>query len=356
MLDFRKELAKIAPNARKGGPIYVFGTGRYWEQIRRNYKLITGINLEDFIEAFVDNDQQKQNTMFYGKKIVSPQELDPNHSVVLVSAFTKDLAIERQLHEMGYYYESSCFSPGQLDQILKGYLSGQILQFRDKHKGESCFVIGNGPSLRAEDLTKLKSEIAIASNKIYLIFDKTDWRPTYYQVTDFLTFANHKEIINKINCTKFILLDCALYYDDYSPDIDNTFYFSSNTCFLHRPYPYKTLFSSELDVLGHGNVTYCSLQVAVNMGFHNIYLLGVENNYPKSITHDGEIVLRNLDSHFCSDYDAGRPHISVSHPDYINATYEVARKYADAHGIKIYNATRGGKLEVFERIDFDTLF
>ena len=25
-------------------------------------------------------------------------------------------------------------------------------------------------------------------------------------------------------------------------------------------------------------------------------------------------------------------------------------------GIKIYNATRGGKLNVFERIDFDTLF
>lgn len=40
----------------------------------------------------------------------------------------------------------------------------------------------------------------------------------------------------------------------------------------------------------------------------------------------------------------------------MSLAYKAARKYADAHGIKIYNATRGGKLEVFERVDFDSLF
>ncbi len=38
------------------------------------------------------------------------------------------------------------------------------------------------------------------------------------------------------------------------------------------------------------------------------------------------------------------------------AAYTEAKRYADTHGIKIYNATRGGKLEVFERVDFDSLF
>jgi len=36
--------------------------------------------------------------------------------------------------------------------------------------------------------------------------------------------------------------------------------------------------------------------------------------------------------------------------------FEKAKEYADGHGIKIYNATRGGKLEVFERVNFDDLF
>ena len=35
----------------------------------------------------------------------------------------------------------------------------------------------------------------------------------------------------------------------------------------------------------------------------------------------------------------------------MNKSYAAARKYADHSGIKIYNATRGGHLEVFERIN-----
>jgi len=41
---------------------------------------------------------------------------------------------------------------------------------------------------------------------------------------------------------------------------------------------------------------------------------------------------------------------------YVERAYKTAKKYADRHGVKIYNATRGGNLEVFERVDFDTLF
>jgi hypothetical protein len=35
--------------------------------------------------------------------------------------------------------------------------------------------------------------------------------------------------------------------------------------------------------------------------------------------------------------------------------YETAEKLSAKYGVKIYNATRGGKLEAFERIDFDTI-
>ena len=36
--------------------------------------------------------------------------------------------------------------------------------------------------------------------------------------------------------------------------------------------------------------------------------------------------------------------------------YESFKNYADDNGIIVKNATRGGKLEVFERTDFDGLF
>ena len=46
----------------------------------------------------------------------------------------------------------------------------------------------------------------------------------------------------------------------------------------------------------------------------------------------------------------------IPNTDQSTLTFLAAKRYADAHGIKIYNATRGGKLEVFPRVEFDSLF
>ena len=59
-----------------------------------------------------------------------------------------------------------------------------LKQFQNIHIGERCFIVGNGPSLRCEDLDMLKQEITFGSNYIYKIFNKTDWRPTYYFNSD----------------------------------------------------------------------------------------------------------------------------------------------------------------------------
>ena len=46
------------------------------------------------------------------------------------------------------------------------------------------------------------------------------------------------------------------------------------------------------------------------------------------------------------------------YPANLNAAkyaYTIAKEYCDTHVIKIYNAPRSGKLEVFERVDFNEL-
>ncbi len=47
---------------------------------------------------------------------------------------------------------------------------------------------------------------------------------------------------------------------------------------------------------------------------------------------------------------------SVQNVESMNRSYELCKEFAEKNGVKIYNATRGGKLEVFERVDFDSLF
>ena len=40
----------------------------------------------------------------------------------------------------------------------------------------------------------------------------------------------------------------------------------------------------------------------------------------------------------------------------MKVAFEFAEEYSKEHGFRIYNATRGGALEAFERVDFDSLF
>ena len=44
------------------------------------------------------------------------------------------------------------------------------------------------------------------------------------------------------------------------------------------------------------------------------------------------------------------------HKNELIKNYECANRFAQEHGVKIYNATRGGYLEVFERINFESVF
>ena len=100
-------------------------------------------------------------------------------------------------------------------------------------------------------------------------------------------------------------------------------------------------------------MTYMCLQLAVYMGFKEIYLLGVDHNYSVTLLPNGEIAEDSSVKDYFSD--------SIKYtniPQIYKSTlaYLAAEKYAEDHGIKIYNATKGGKLDAFERVDFDCLF
>lgn len=100
-------------------------------------------------------------------------------------------------------------------------------------------------------------------------------------------------------------------------------------------------------------VTYdLGLQVAAYMGIKEIYLIGIDHNNVGSVIDPG--------NHFIPDYfeddEAGIYKNVVADFGAMDLAYEKAERYSREHGFRIYNATRGGKLEVFERVNFDSLF
>lgn len=212
------------------------------------------------------------------------------------------------------------------------------------HEGERCFIIGNGPSLTAEDLDKIKAEYSFASNKIYKIFPKTQWRPTYYCASDNGIIDESIDEINSLSVNKKFL---SLNYLVYNKKPKSYF---KDAIIFRETYPHKMNFDNPIfsdDItkgIACGNtVTYIMIQIAVYMGFKEIYLLGVDHGLPKGYT-------QNTQNHFYADekHDKTICDFNIS-----TASYQKSEDYAKLHNIKICNATRGGNLEVFERIDLN---
>lgn len=235
-----------------------------------------------------------------------------------------------------------------------------LLSLKNKHKGQRAFIIGTGPSLKLEDLEKLKDEITFSCNKIYLSFDQIDWRPTYYFVEDGLLLKQNYRNVNKLTgFKKFIPWDINLY-----KNITNVHFYNMNRENLDWKNPYSKKPEFGLNPLKGfywgSTVTYSMIQMACYMGIKEIYLLGIDFDYnvPKE-NETGDIAFKGATynkNHFHSNYYKKE---EMSHPPNLHRqkkSYLSAKEKINKLGGKIFNATRGGKLEVFPRVDFDSLF
>lgn len=228
-----------------------------------------------------------------------------------------------------------------------------LKKLQGKYCGKRCFIIGNGPSLTAKDLNRLRDEYTFAFNRIYYIFDQTAWRPTFYCTQDAkIAKASAVEIREKIT-TPYLFAPINLkWYEDV--DISSDYFFSPKQAGEQVPE-----FSEDIPrYIGVGNtVAYTAMQLAVYMGFSKIYLLGVDHSFQTYQDKDGNIIVDpNAKDYFCGQYNQDKDQLFIPKLDISTLSYMAAQAYAESHPVTIYNATRGGKLEVFPRVDFDFLF
>jgi GT2 family glycosyltransferase len=224
---------------------------------------------------------------------------------------------------------------------------------RNRHLGQRCFVLGNGPSLRVADLERMAHEVTFASNKIYLCFGETTWRPTFYSVEDLLVAENCRSEIAAIDrvtkifphhMLKFLPRQPNHHYARWLPPKDNRSSYREFSCDLTK------------GICWGSTVTYSMLQMAVHMGFKDIYLLGVDHSYVEPPEKDGNALISSGEiNHFHPDYrQAGeRWHLPVL--DRLETSYQFAQDFCQSIGVNIYNASRETKLDAFPRVDFDDL-
>lgn len=259
--------------------------------------------------------------------------------------------IKRILHTLYYRFYLAPFS--YLRLLCNGKQKESLALLRElhgKYKGKRCFVLGNGPSLTKEDVEKLSGEVTFASNRIYKMFEVTDWRPTYFGIID-------ENVARPEECENLSKLDCAMKF--YLSEGYWAFKrIAGNSCYIHswwqRKYLKRPGFSLDLTkgIYSIATVTYMLLQVAVWLGFTEIYLLGCDNSYRVERTRDGKIITHaDRKSYFGNQGEKLEANVGSSWE--CNIAYEYAEQFSHEHGFRIYNATRGGMLEAFERKNLD---
>lgn len=224
-----------------------------------------------------------------------------------------------------------------------------IYAFHNRHKGERCFIIANGPSLKNMDLTPLQNETTIGMNRIYLLFDEWGFKTTYLACINELVLDQFYEDIRKLNQPKFLNWNRR-----------RLFLTDSNSVFIKLGLSLKDTFAQDLtnEISSGGTVTFAALQLAYYMGFKEVIMIGLDHNFvEKGRPNKTEIRHSDKDESHCHPnyFPKG---IKWQLPDLLRSeqAYALARKAYEEDGRVILDATVGGKCDIFEKVDFNTLF
>lgn len=232
-----------------------------------------------------------------------------------------------------------------------------IKQYIEDQKITKCLIVANGPSLKSTNVSMVEDHFIIGLNSIFLHPYVT---PHLIVCEDHLVGEDRSEELN----TQSDSIKVVPGYLTYCVEPDDL-----TIVLNHRPrisFPVDIDFSADLANITYtgGTVTYSALQIAVGLGFKEIYLVGCDASYKvENVQEQKDYSTGILESlgddpnHFNSSYFGKSYRWHDPNPLRMMQAYSVAERYASSNGIKITNLTRGGMLDVFRRKDFiDSVF
>jgi len=243
----------------------------------------------------------------------------------------------------------------------------RLKTLKDIHKGERIFILGNGPSINKMPLDLLKNEFTFGVNRIYLLYNRVEWKPTFYTALDWRVVPDIAREINGLTGSTF-------FFDERFRGIlregEDVYYYAHGGADPNYPEERPFAYDVSRGIRGAGSVVGSAIQLAYFMGFDPIYLIGCDLGYKvlNTVKQQGEDkfgtgVKLELTStsdddpnHFDKSYfGKGRrwhdPNVKRMVQGHIQCKTAIEKQ-----GRHIYNATIGGELEVYDRVHFHDLF
>ncbi len=235
----------------------------------------------------------------------------------------------------------------------------RLAEYENIHRGERCFIIGNGPSLKNTDMSRLKGEFTFGMNRIYLMFPELGFTTTYYACINSMVIEQCAQDIRALPIPRFLSWRShKLVADKDRPCGENFPGKLRDLIFLHTTYSGAGFTKDARHRLWEGaTVTYVTLQLAYYMGFEKVILIGVDHNYATKGKPNTTVVSQGDDpNHFNANYFGKGFQWQLPDLDTSERAYGMARRAYEAGGRQVVDATVGGKLTIFPKVDYDALF
>lgn len=224
----------------------------------------------------------------------------------------------------------------------------RLARLRDRHAGQRCVLVANGPSLNRMDLGFLRREHCIGLNKIYLGLARFGFHPRYFVAINGKVLRQAAAEIRALRSVKFL--------GQHAPAAG---LHEDALTYVLPPGPPGTAFSTDLAQGMHEGytVTFAALQVAYHLGFAEVVLIGLDHRYRYEGAPNAASVMQGADpNHFSPEYFGGGQ--AWDNPDLARseASYRIALQAFEAAGRRVLDATVDGACTVFPKVDYRAHF
>lgn len=223
----------------------------------------------------------------------------------------------------------------------------RLQEYQNRYAGKRCFIIGNGPSLKETDMRLLKDEYTFGMNRIFLMFPELGFKPSFLVSVNDLVIEQSVDDFRQIDIPLFVSWRARKWL---SP--------APHLHYLYTTYTGRKFARDASRRLWEGaTVTYTCLQLAYYMGFSTAILIGVDHNFStkgepnKTIISEGDDPNHFHPKYFGKGFKWQLPDLDTSEVGYI-----MARNVYENAGRQVVDATIGGKLNIFPKADYGSLF
>ena len=247
----------------------------------------------------------------------------------------------RDAAKMAAEWPQANLHPWRRDSIRK------LKALKDAHTGERCFIIGNGPSLKNTDLKKLRSEFTIGMNRFYLAFEEMGFPTSILLTVNDLVIEQCAEDLRTLPIPTFVSWRGRKWIKP-----------AANLSYLYTSYDLPRFSGNAAGRLWEGaTVTFVAMQLAYYMGFKQVVLIGVDHSFASQGKPNTTIISQGDDpNHFNPSYFGKGFRWQLPDLQTSEIAYTLAREAYRKDGREIIDATVDGKLTVFPKVHYESLF